>query len=850
MAVINKHLEKAERLLQKGRLEAALEEYLLAWKEEPGNDAIIYTVAELYLRLNKVQECRDCYGYLFDKYVERSDAAKATEILRKIQKLGLAEPKRLLACAQLLETQKPEEAAALYRQALEAVSGGQEPEIALQCAQGLAALQPSSLEPKWRMATLALKLGKTNLASSAYQQIGDLLVTEERYAEAIEALEQSYRLSGNSPAAQLTLAQVCLKAGRYQQARELLEKPDEPPVDSQVMGLLAEAYMGESQLEKAAALYSELLNSSPAALEPLTEIALEYLRQENDSAGLQLLQKLEQHLLAHRQQEGLLAFARKLSRLPNKNISLLEFVSRLFDQLHLDTPLAETLNSLFDLRFAGGEYAKAAESLERMIDVDPYGPECGAKLRRLEGKVSPSVWKDLAALLGQVSTTGEEFPVTAAEPEAVETSQPQEPSRAEEGGNTLHDLMLQADIFLQYRLQDKARERVQRIAKLFPYEEEKNPELRNLFQRVNFTPQYAAPAPLPGPAPSGAEKVRVDLSRVSEISRNLSRQGTVKGVLFAAVNDIGRLWQVSRCLVGLATPNTPPSTALEYIASGVSPSGALQLGKLVMGLQQATVDQTSPLAAESVAQAPELASLRGLLESLQVESLVAIPMRDAEQPTGILVLEQCGNRRVWMTADLAALEALGEQIVLSVANVRLRNLMKTLAVTDERSGLLHRDSYLPCLLSEAERMRAQKSPLTGALLQFSRPKQQTPAPGEPSLSEIVRELSGTIVSRLRQNDIAVKYTSQSLALILPGTTGKDAALVVEKLRKLLSTPSPSGAQPPPQLVAGIAEAIQEDQMDNADVVTELINRLEGALETAVTAGPNSIKVLELPSLRR
>ena len=64
MPIVNKHLEKADRLLQKGKVQAALGEFLLAWKEEPANDGIVSTVAELYQRLGKTKESRECYLFL------------------------------------------------------------------------------------------------------------------------------------------------------------------------------------------------------------------------------------------------------------------------------------------------------------------------------------------------------------------------------------------------------------------------------------------------------------------------------------------------------------------------------------------------------------------------------------------------------------------------------------------------------------------------------------------------------------------------------------------------------------------------------------------------------------------
>ena len=67
MPDITKRLEKAEKYLQKNRLDAAIEQYLAAWKENPHNDAVAEIAADLYVRQNHKNRALECYGYLFDK---------------------------------------------------------------------------------------------------------------------------------------------------------------------------------------------------------------------------------------------------------------------------------------------------------------------------------------------------------------------------------------------------------------------------------------------------------------------------------------------------------------------------------------------------------------------------------------------------------------------------------------------------------------------------------------------------------------------------------------------------------------------------------------------------------------
>ena len=204
MAVANKRIEKAERLLQKGKLEAALEEYLHAWHDEPDNDAIVYTVAELYQKLNKMEQSKECYVFLFDKAVERNDPQRVMELTRKMQLVGVLEPSRLITAAQLLEKQRPDLASEQYRRAME-IAGEKNHEVALQCLQGMARLTPGSLDIHKRLAAAAQKAKQTEVAVAAYRRLAELYLPIAKTAEAIHALEQVCLLAPQDQSAQIAI---------------------------------------------------------------------------------------------------------------------------------------------------------------------------------------------------------------------------------------------------------------------------------------------------------------------------------------------------------------------------------------------------------------------------------------------------------------------------------------------------------------------------------------------------------------------------------------------------------------------------------------------------------------------
>ena len=133
---------------------------------------------------------------------------------------------------------------------------------------------------------------------------------------------------------------------------------------------------------------------------------------------------------------------------------------------------------LFDLYCAKRNYQKAGECLDRAVEVDPYEPEHRKRLEGLRGKIDDRRFNAIASRFTPVRK--EEEPVKPSEPTL--------------GAAALQDLMLQAEILVQYGMRSKAIERLQRIQELFPREEERNPELQRLYISAGIEPQYAKPA--------------------------------------------------------------------------------------------------------------------------------------------------------------------------------------------------------------------------------------------------------------------------------------------------------------------------------------------------------------------
>ncbi|MGH9521272.1 MAG: GAF domain-containing protein, partial [Terriglobales bacterium] len=576
--------------------------------------------------------------------------------------------------------------------------------------------------------------------------------------------------------------------------------------------------------------------------------------------AVELSRKLENAQRKAGNQREFVALMKEIADHHHPSEDFLEYMVEVFNSANRERDYCDALLKLFELYYAGGNFLKAADCLDRAAEVDPYEPGHERRLDMLRGKIDGAQFNAIAGRFNAVLK--------------VDDKQKAEESAPEEETTVLEDLMLQAEIFIQYSMRSKAVERLERIHKLFPREEDKNEKLHTLFNNAGYIPHYAegsaskpapaaptaaapaapvpvAAAPPPGPPPvtrAEANENAVDnFARVTEITRNVYRQGSVKGVLFTSVNEIGRHWEASRCVAALITPGKPPSATLEYCAPGVAAADVMTLVKLVQATVAASVVHGTVLSVNVPADS-DFDEVRDSVEKLQIESMLAVPLMDGDEFAGIVILEQVGKPRNWRPTDEVVLNTIAEQMVLAVNNARLRSLVKTLAVQEEKSGLLKRASYLDVLLSETKRSIEQETPLTLMLLYFGKGGGMVREFGEAALDGMMQQVGQVLTSHIRQTDVAVRYDLITVALVLADTAETNAFFVVNKMRKVLGAVHLPGKPDSVPVTVGIAEAVLQSRFDPIDIVTEVINRAEAAMEAARAEGLNTAKSLAQPVL--
>jgi len=92
MAEASKFIERAEKLLEKGKPELALAEFRAAIELQPDNEELLQKAADLALSIGKLGMASDMLRRLFVRAVETRQLGNSAVVFRKLQRMKALEP--------------------------------------------------------------------------------------------------------------------------------------------------------------------------------------------------------------------------------------------------------------------------------------------------------------------------------------------------------------------------------------------------------------------------------------------------------------------------------------------------------------------------------------------------------------------------------------------------------------------------------------------------------------------------------------------------------------------------------------------------------------------------------------
>lgn len=172
---------------------------------------------------------------------------------------------------------------------------------------------------------------------------------------------------------------------------------------------------------------------------------------------------------------------------------------------------------------------------------------------------------------------------------------------------------------------------------------------------------------------------------------------------------------------------------------------------------------------------------------------MCVPLAAQGETLGILYLDS-GKSEVKQSqvrfqelseSEERMVKTLAEHLALAVANLKLRETLRTQSIRDPLTGIFNRRYMEESLERELRRTIRKKLPLALLMVDVDHFKHFNDTFGHEAGDEILRELARLFQSRLRAEDIACRYGGEEFVLILPDAPLEVARERAEQFRQIV-----------------------------------------------------------------
>ncbi|HXG40670.1 MAG TPA: GAF domain-containing protein, partial [Candidatus Limnocylindrales bacterium] len=158
-------------------------------------------------------------------------------------------------------------------------------------------------------------------------------------------------------------------------------------------------------------------------------------------------------------------------------------------------------------------------------------------------------------------------------------------------------------------------------------------------------------------------------------------------------------------------------------------------------------------------------------------SLIVVPLRDREGPSGVLTLERLGADNRFTDEDFELVQLFAAHVSIALQNAEVHRAVEIRAQTDNLTGLLNHGTFHEWL----QRMVGQGERFSLVMVDLDDFKAVNDTLGHQAGDRLLREIAEAIVRVGRESDRVFRYGGDEFAILLPGTDRRGAAEVAERV---------------------------------------------------------------------
>jgi tetratricopeptide (TPR) repeat protein len=364
-------LKKAEKLLRQGRLDAAIVEYVRVVEDQPRDWNTANTLGDLYVRASQPEKAVAQYTRIADHFYKEGFYPKASALYKKILKIAPDDEASQLNLADIAARQGLLKDAKTYFGAVVTKRRARgDKRGANEIVVRLGALDPTDFEARLAAARVLEESGDAEGAAACFRDLHSDLHDKGRHAEALGALKEAVRLNPGDKQSRVILAKAAVEAKDYQGARGYLDR-ETAGEDPRLLGALAEIELRSGNFDQAREVLSQMLAIDREVRHSIAEFAWTLSGKIPEAAFVCVDVVVDVLLSVSKFDEAAAVLQEFVIRQPAHIPALLKLVE-ICVVGGLETAMYETQAQLTDAYLAASQAAEARVIAEDLVAREPW----------------------------------------------------------------------------------------------------------------------------------------------------------------------------------------------------------------------------------------------------------------------------------------------------------------------------------------------------------------------------------------------------------------------------------------------------------------------------------------------
>jgi len=364
-------LKKAEKLLRQGRLDAAIAEYVRVTEDQPRDWNTANTLGDLYVRANQPSKAVEQYARIAEHFVQDGFYPKAAALYKKILKIVPGDEQAQLFLAEisvkqglLVDAKSYFNAVAARRRTRGDRKGADEITVRL------GAIDPADIQARVAAARVLSLSGDEKRAASSFRELYADLLGKDREAEALDMLREAVRNNPADVEGRSILAKTALSQGDIETARGYLDRKTAGK-DAALLLALADLELRSGRVEQARDILPELASLGRDAREKIVGLAWGLVGSAPDAAFTCVDAAVDASIAATEFGEAAATLQAFVARRPAHVPALMKLVEICVDG-GLEATMYEAQTQLADAYLTSGQAAEARAIAEDLVAREPW----------------------------------------------------------------------------------------------------------------------------------------------------------------------------------------------------------------------------------------------------------------------------------------------------------------------------------------------------------------------------------------------------------------------------------------------------------------------------------------------